>query len=130
MKLVLLLAPLIVFLFHMVLWSFGMYHVIPFIDNPMHFFGGFSIGIFFFGLDSFLRSEAKVLTGRKLTDIIIVIGSVTIAAVFWEYLEFIGYRFLGYGFEISLSDTLKDIFIGQLGGIISFITGTRLVKNN
>ena len=127
MNILFLVSPVIVFALHLAACLFGGYGAIPFLDVPFHLIGGFSIGLSLYGVDSFLRPERELLGTNKLQQFIMVIGTVSFAAVCWEYFEFILDQTVRSGFQSSLADTLKDFLMGQIGGAASFLIISRLI---
>ncbi|MEY2664802.1 MAG: hypothetical protein RIT04_610 [Candidatus Parcubacteria bacterium] len=99
-----------------------LYFVFPWYDIPMHFLGGLWVGLtavwaleVFFGkyTHSFLRSLVWVLS------------AVLCFAVVWEMFEFFGginnaYTVTAMGLTFW-ADSIKDICMGLLGGILAFI---------
>ncbi len=97
--------------------SLYLYAEYPLIDVPMHFLGGFSVGLASTGLlRMFYRSERFVRSPQFLYIMIMTIS----VGVLWEYVE--------YYYDVSVAfggnfwfDTIKDLLMDTLGGILSYI---------
>src|SRR3989344_705259 len=113
-------------------WAIGfwfvLYFLIPWLDIPLHFFGGFWVYIFVrllgirFGLE--INSQFS-----GLAKFFIFMGAVLFIGVFWEFWEFVLDRYIihnGYTYLPGVYEyTLADLVIDFLGGI----TGFFLIKN-
>ncbi|MSU75600.1 MAG: hypothetical protein EXS55_03745 [Candidatus Magasanikbacteria bacterium] len=65
-----------------------------------------------------LAKRAKSVTLRsRVLKIFIIVGFVMIAAVLWEFYEFIWDEIFGTLYQPSKSDTMKDLFMGMVGGM-------------
>lgn len=118
--------PAAVFVFSLILDFAGIYDSIPRIDVPMHFAGGVAVGVsFFFTINYF--EQARFIKLNNLTRIIFVVSLVSLIAVFWEFYEFIFDYLFGFDWQLSLEDTLLDLFLGIAGG---FLTGIFLAFKN
>lgn len=113
--------PLIVFLFNLVLGFFGVYDVFPWIDVPMHFIGGASIAYSFILVLKNLKKE--VVVKEKFLKVILIFAFVCVAAVFWEFGEFLADYFFNLNTQVSLVDTMGDLFLGLFGGLVTAIFG-------
>lgn len=113
--------PLIVFLFNLVLVVFGVYDVFPWLDIPMHFVGGASIAYSFILVFRSLKKE--VIVKEKFLKVILIFAFVCVAAVFWEFGEFLADYFFNWGLQVSLEDTIIDLFLGLFGGLVTAIFG-------
>lgn len=97
----------------------------------MHFFGGVAIAFFF--SRAYRVAEETDLLGQPSAILypIAIFALTCAAAVFWEFAEFLSDRFLGTRMQDGLEDTLFDMFLGILGGIvllaISFLTARQRV---
>ncbi|MEK7140847.1 MAG: hypothetical protein AAB815_03620 [Patescibacteria group bacterium] len=109
-KLLLRLAYLILFIFiiNSLAMKFYWYFTIWYFDMPMHFLGGFWLGlllIWFFRIDKVSpRLIFKISLG------VLLIG------VSWEVFEFWANNFIGQ-IPFSIPDTLSDIFFDLAGGL-------------
>lgn len=107
------------FAFHvLVLGTFDIYTTHPRVDIPMHFAGGLVIAI---GLQRFythLRTLNWIPTLNIITVAVLVIMGTATATVVWEFAEFTISQIVGKNIQGSLNDTMLDMFLGNLGGII------------
>lgn len=110
--------PAIVFFVNLFLDYFlNIYDVFPWLDIPMHFIGGVSVG---FMLILFLRFWSKndlLKINSKLIAVLVVVGAVSLIAVLWEFWEYYFSFTIGWKYVYSLEDTLLDLFMGMLGGL-------------
>jgi len=98
-----------------------LYDLYPWIDIPMHFFGGLSIA---FTSVLFLNffDEKNLLKIRDPFIFIFVVSSfVVLVAVLWEFYEFFLQYFFGIIHQLGLEDTLLDLATGLGGGIVGGI---------
>ncbi len=112
-------APSAVFTFHIiavVVWD--IYSRIPDFDIPMHFAGGVAIAYFFGGCYRTARQFDLLGTPSKAVYPVTILGQTCVAAVLWEFAEFLMDRRFGTHSQPSLEDTLLDLFMGMLGGIV------------
>jgi len=90
----------------------------PQIDIPFHFVGGFAIAYFLNGGLHILK-ESKILPPLQAwVKLGLLFGLVSTTALFWEFAEFLADRFLGTASQLSLEDTLLDLLLGMLGGML------------
>jgi len=112
-------APILVFGIHIVLAKlFDIYTTFPDIDIPMHFFGGVAITHFL------LRSVAVAVDlsllgspNRTGVALLAFLAASTIT-ILWEFFEWTLDRLLQRHWQLSLDDTLFDMFLGMLGSIV------------
>ena len=96
---------------------FNIYQILPWIDIPFHFFGGFSISYScFLVLKTFKKRKKSKSISLKFFVISLVL-IVFLMAFFWEVTEF----FLDFYYQTSffgnLNDGLTDLVMGLFGGI-------------
>lgn len=119
-------APVLVFSIHLVvLWGFDFYRHFPDFDIPMHFIGGAAIA-HFFGI-SYRTAASLKLLGEPSAVVFppMILGLTSLAAVVWEFAEFIADRQFGTMTQPGLADTLLDLLMGLLGGAV-WIVGNHL----
>ena len=110
-------APVLVFSVHMVLWQgTDLYLDFPYIDIPLHLFGGLAIAYFFAGCLDVGAERQWVDPVRGLVRVLLLIGLSSVAGVVWEYGEMAVYRTIHVNLQISITDTLVDILVGMVGG--------------
>lgn len=73
-------------------------------------------------LDGFFGGIILRIDGRVQAEdegiIRLVWGLVNTTALLWEFAEFFSDRVLGSSCQLSLEDTLMDLFLGMLGGML------------
>lgn len=92
---------------HFVLWPFGVFDVFPWLDVPMHFFGGIAIGILFSAITPKVRGRAGF-----------VMIFCFITALGWEGFELWLDPFVETVMQPGIFDTIKDLVLGSLGAVI------------
>lgn len=108
-----------VFVFH-VAASTGLnaYSQFPWLDIPMHFVGGIAIA-YFFHRASITASERGIIGPyHPVTHGVLVVSLTCVAAVVWEFAEFVADCFLDTYAQLGLRDTLADMLLGICGGIV------------
>ena len=115
MKYALPLAILIVL--HVVFLLIDAYSIAQ-LDSLMHLIGGFLLGFFVYGvLNCMISSNWLPDPGRVIMQLLIV-SLVATGAVCWEFFEWFSDAFFSTSFQLSVNDTIKDLFLGMLGGSI------------
>lgn len=96
---------------------FHIYFVYKWFDTPMHFLGGFGVGIVAIALlRSWFTREVYDSKPQMLYTLIIVLG----VGVVWEIIETFYKVSVIYGGHFWI-DTSKDLLIDTFGGILSYI---------
>ena len=110
--------PLAVFLAHE-LCAHGIdgYRRWPAIDIPLHFFGGVAIAYFSAGALRIFAERGLLRPLEAIVRILLLFTFAVTAAVFWEFAEYTADVTLGAHCQLSLEDTLLDLFMGMLGGL-------------
>lgn len=111
--------PLAVFVGHVVLSSlFFAYEHFPPLDGPVHVLGGFAIAFAAW-------HGIEVLVGAGVLDpvqvslrMVLVFALTCTASVFWEFLEYVADHTIGTHAQLGLEDTLVDMLLGIVGGIV------------
>lgn len=119
-------AILTVLLFHIALLFTDGYFFIQGIDGPMHFAGGFVIGMMGLALHTLASRDWKQTHVPWWYVYLFVIGFTMTIAVAWEIHEFILDRTLVYLIDwqtaqVSLQDTMADLTLGFFGGSAAFM---------
>jgi hypothetical protein len=113
-------APMAVMIFHGVAGKiFG--HE-PYVDPIMHFSGGVAAA-FFFRRACLIGPEFFGQPSRLGIDLL-AFGLTCAAALFWEFGEFIGDQLRGTNVQRGLVNTMRDLFLGTLGGTVFIIART------
>ena len=88
----------------------------------MHFIGGLSIGYSYILFYKFLQQENIIISKDLILNIFFIISIVALTAVLWEMAEFVSDYFYHTRVQVSLDDTMLDMFLGILGGsLVSFL---------
>ena len=112
-------APIAVFSFHLfAMLVLDAYAWWPDFDIPMHFAGGVAIAYFFAGCYRSALAFEFLGQPSKVVYAVAVFGMTAVAAVVWEFAEFIADHTLGSHTQPGLADTLLDLLMGLLGGIV------------
>lgn len=112
-------APLIVLVLHILVTILGWYEQFYWLDTPMHFLGGVSIGISSYYFVTF--AELKTKFHPKLFLFVVILALTALAAVAWEVLEYNLDLAFHTVMQPSVRDTMKDLAFGLVGGAISAI---------
>jgi len=123
--------PISVFIVHFFLSSFvlGIYSLLPWLDMPVHFLGGLSIAYSIMLLLFYLQNENIINSLDTLIMLILIFSLAVTAAVFWEFAEFLVDQLFGMNTQLSLSDTISDLFMGVLGGFtMTIYYGSNSIK--
>lgn len=106
----------LVLIIHSLATLFGVYYYLLWFDSLMHFLGGISIAL---GMYFWLQHERS--QPSALFFFLIVVGTAALAAVLWEFAEFLADNFLRTSLQPGLEDTLKDLWIGISSATITAI---------
>lgn len=108
-----------------VIICFNVYAYVPYFDVPMHVLGGVAIamGVWHVGV-ALQKKKYWTVRSRGLFVACIVAATLSVA-VFWEWYEFIVDSFGVVDFQGTLADTMKDLFCGGIGGIITALSLTK-----
>jgi hypothetical protein len=105
---------------------------VQWIDSPMHFLGGVSVGLMGVGI-LFLYGEKNPKSSIPLfIKVIFVLGVVALVGIAWEWYEYLldhvvfTRELIGLS-QPSIADTLLDLFFDLLGGGV-VITAHELIK--
>ncbi|HLO32195.1 MAG TPA: hypothetical protein VK249_23805 [Anaerolineales bacterium] len=109
--------PMTVLLVHFVaITLLHLYKIFPNLDIPFHYVGGLAVAFTSAQILSYLEKEELSAPLNRVICLVLIISLTATAAVFWEFGEFISDKFLGTDFQLGLADTMKDQFMGILGG--------------
>ena len=104
--------------------NFSLYRIFPIqyldwhLDTPLHFLGGMSIAFVVCAVMTMLERRGDLVIKQVLVRVVLMAAVVALAAVCWEFYEFVGDYFFGTHLQHSLADTMKDLFMGLSGGIV------------
>ena len=88
------------------------------LDTLMHLVGGIVLGLFVHGLLSCIISRGWLPDPGRVIMLLLIVTLVVTGAVFWEFYEWFSDTIFGTHLQRSVSDTIKDLFLGMCGGII------------
>ncbi|MFZ6015112.1 MAG: hypothetical protein ACOYUZ_02025 [Patescibacteria group bacterium] len=114
-----LIAPVLLFVFHIIAIHLGFYAVFHWFDIPMHFAGGLLIGISAAYLVIQAEKRFLIQIHSLLVRILFIVMGVALIAMLWEISEFMFDLFLHTELQSSIPDTMFDMILGLLGGFIS-----------
>lgn len=112
-------APVLVFAIHVAaILGLDIYRSFPEFDIPMHFAGGVAIA-YFFG-KCYRAADSLELLGQPSAVVFppMILGLTSLAAVVWEFVEFLVEQWFGIRTQPGLADTLLDLLMGLLGGVV------------
>jgi len=88
------------------------------LDSLMHLTGGIVLGIFIYGVLACMIGRGWFPDPGRLVMTILIVSLVTTGAVCWEFYEWLSDAMFGTHLQHSVTDTMKDLFLGMLGGVI------------
>ncbi|MBS3174393.1 hypothetical protein J4440_00760 [Candidatus Woesearchaeota archaeon] len=114
--------PALILFLHIILGKlFNAYTLFPWIDIPMHFFGGITIGISYPLLLNYFTEKKYLEVRNQLMLFILIISLVALTIVIWEFLEFSSDYLFRTIMQPGLQDTIADLFLGLTGGIVGYL---------
>jgi len=118
--------PIAVVLLHLLLSRvLFLYESYPATDIPMHVAGGYAIAYFWErALDAF-ASHAVVTAPDRVLRVVLVFSLTATAAVVWELAEFGGDQLGLTGAQKGVPDTMLDMALGLVGGVVYLGLGPR-----
>lgn len=96
----------------------------PYVDPVAHFLGGVAAAFFFWQAAAGARVYLGDLTPWALG--LLAFGMASVAAVVWEFLEFLADQYFGARLQPTLANTLRDLFLG-LSGATAYVVTSLLV---
>ena len=121
--------PLLILIIHLPLWIYDIYHLIWWIDIPMHFLGGLFIGRSYFLLIRLLQREGHIGNMHRFVHFVFVVSLVSLTAVAWESQEFILDINDNAMRQPSLANTIQDLILGILGGAVGYAIQFFILEN-
>ncbi|MCH7761940.1 hypothetical protein IIA15_11170 [candidate division TA06 bacterium] len=111
--------PVLVVLSHLILSNvFDAYRHYPHFNMLIHFAGGIAIAYFFDGALRVFQSAGSVGELDAFLRFTLLFSLTATTAVFWEFAEFISDLTLGTQSQLGLKDTLLDMALGIMGGLV------------
>jgi hypothetical protein len=119
-------APVTVFTLHVLASRvLFLYIAYPPTDIAMHLLGGIAIAYFLWRAGCIALHAGVIGTVNRTGLGVMVFGLTCAAAVVWECAEFLSDRYFGTKAQLGLADTLGDMVVGIVGGVV-FLAGVRL----
>lgn len=109
-------APFGVFVSYLVIKAFDGYLLYPPLDIPTHFLGGVTIAYFY--RSAIVNSQKLVGSIPLPIQILLTFTCTGTTTILWEFFEYSSDLFFHTSMVLGLEDTLKDMFMGLLGGLI------------
>lgn len=109
-------APLGVVGFYAVGLAFGWFKAFPPLDIPTHFMGG--VAITYFYRSAIWHSQKFLGDIPPPIQILFAFTCTGTTTILWEFYENLADRFLGTSMVRGLEDTIMDLFIGLMGGLV------------
>jgi len=99
----------------------GLYRAIPWWDLVVHFVtAGSSAAVLYLVLarsDITPTANRRIFPARSVVVLTAALGMT--AAVFWEFLEWAGNRYITSRIHVGYNDTLADLAVGGLGAVVA-----------
>lgn len=103
---------------HVVFLALDTYSSARHLDSVMHLAGGIALGMFVLGVLACTVSRGWCPDPGQHLAIVLVVSLVTTGAVCWEFYEWISDAFFGTRLQLTVVDTVKDLLLGLLGGVL------------
>ena len=111
--------PIIVFGVHILLSkTVDMYGLFPWIDIPMHFVGGMTMTTTLIMWYKALQHINVIPQMHGAITKLFLFTATSTITIFWEFAEFSTDVFFGTHAQVSIPDTMKDMFLGMMGGLL------------
>jgi hypothetical protein len=110
---------------HVVFLFFGLYSVAH-LDSVMHLAGGIVLAMCLYGFLDSAIGKGWCPDPGKIVSAILVVSLVTTGAVCWEFYEWISDRLFDTHLQPSVTDTVKDLLLGFIGGALYTGYGIKL----
>jgi hypothetical protein len=112
-------VPFVFFAIHLVASKgFEAYEHVPWLDIPMHFFGG--VAMAYFLAASLDDSAAPTVLGElnPFGNFLLALSAVGAITGIWEFAEWTTDSLGWTSAQLGLDDTLLDMFLGMAGGLL------------
>ena len=117
-------APVLVVLLHALVSFVGGYERWPSLDVPAHIAGGIAITYFFSHFLFLLEQRGLFGSVQPSVRNLFLIALTGTAAVVWEFVEFLSDASGMTASQKGLPDTLLDMALGLVGGIVFLVART------
>ncbi|MBI2484585.1 hypothetical protein HYW18_00270 [Candidatus Uhrbacteria bacterium] len=109
---------------HVIAITTGLYFSVFEFDSLMHFSGGFAIGMLGLAIHHHMTDKHHLAGHPWWYHTLFVVGFTLLIAVAWEFHEYIldntvGARFDWPKSQVSIGDTMLDLFLGGIGGFVA-----------
>ena len=105
-----------------------LYWTFPWLDIPAHFLGGASIAIAGGNAISFLNAAGRVPFLPRFFSVVCVLSFVALAAVAWEWFEFLGDYLIGTNMQATIQAIeVLDRMLGQISDAVLAKEGMLLI---
>lgn len=120
-------AILTIMMFHIVFLFTDAYFLVDWLDQPMHFAGGFAMGMLALAVHRYETVSTHTKHVSLWYHYLFVIGFTVLIAVLWEFHEYVLDHTLTVWMgwpqsQVSLRDTMSDLLLGLLGGTLAFLS--------
>ena len=102
---------------------------VPHVDSFMHFAGGITLGILVYGVLARAVELGWILPPGRLLLFVLIFSLVTTGAVFWEFFEWSLDKLIGTMNQRSITDTMKDLLLGQCGAAVCALAVIRSLED-
>jgi hypothetical protein len=120
------LAPALVLIVHILVTVMDGYTLIWWLDNPIHFLGGIAVAISSYFFLQYFEVNQQFSVSWLPLKLLIIFGIVALCAVSWEFLEFyLDLKGALVMHQPSVRDTITDMLMGLLGGMLAAIAMNR-----
>ncbi len=116
--------PAAVLIIHFIMLLTGVYYLYGWADIPMHFAGGFAAAFAVYSLLKIAEGKGMLKINAQL-HFLFVISLVSLIAVGWEFMEFLIDMTGILLSQLSVADTMKDLFMGLLGAPFGYLLGKK-----
>ena len=108
-------APLSIFGFYLIGFTFHLFGRFPNLDIPVHFMGGVVITFFY---RSAIRNSQKIIGDiPPIIQILFAFTCTGTTTILWEFYENLRDHFFGTYMVRGLQDTIMDLFTGLMGAL-------------
>jgi hypothetical protein len=107
----------------------SMYYTIPLYDKFAHFVSSFLVAFISFAAIYILDEYWDGLHMDSRAMAFVVIVSTMAFGVIWEFIEFGSDIFFGTNEQWGLLDTMTDLFVDTVGGVLMAFFGVSLIKS-
>jgi hypothetical protein len=125
-------APLSVFVLYLAGRAFSAYLLYPPLDIPTHFLGGAAIAYFY--RSAITESQRLIGSIPRPIQNLLTLTCTGTTTILWEFFEYSSDLFFHTSMVLGLEDTLKDMFLGLLGGLMILMLiskgGSTVIQTN